>query len=121
MADLKTVLGDYGADYERTMARFMGSEDLYLKILAMLPRDGSLQTLEQALQAEDRSAAFDAAHTLKGVAGNLGLAPLERVARAIVEPLCAGAPGEDYAVLVQAVKEEFERAAGLPELLKEVE
>ena len=39
MADLKTVLGDYGADYERTMARFMGSEDLYLKILAMLPRD----------------------------------------------------------------------------------
>ena len=55
------------------------------------------------------------------MAGNLGLAPLERVARAIVEPLCAGAPGEDYAVLFQAVKEEFERAAGLPELLKEVE
>ena len=38
MADLKEVLQKYGADYETTMSRFMGSEQMYLKILAMLPR-----------------------------------------------------------------------------------
>lgn len=120
MTDLKTALRDYGADYEGIMARFMGNEALYRRILAMLPRDGSLQELDQALQAGDYSAAFDAAHTLKGVAGNLGLAPLEKAACALVEPLRSKAPGGDYPILLQSVKKEFERAAGLLELLREV-
>ena len=38
MADLKEVLQKYGADYDTTMSRFMGSEQMYLKRLAMLPR-----------------------------------------------------------------------------------
>lgn len=121
MTDLKTVLRDYGADYERTMARFMGNEALYLRILAMLPRDESLQKLDQALRSGDCSAAFDAAHTLKGVAVNLGLTPLAQAACAIVEPLRAGAALGDHANLFQSVQEEFERAVGLLELLKEVE
>ena len=120
MAALKEVFQKYGADYETTMSRFMGSEQIYLKILAMLPRDENLQKLDQALQAGDYPAAFDAAHTLKGMAGNLGLTPLYQAVCAPVEPLRAKAPGEDYAVLFQSVKEEFKRAAGLVELLKEV-
>ena len=120
MAALKEVFQKYGADYETTMSRFMGSEQIYLKILAMLPRDENLQKLDQALQAGDYPAAFDATHTLKGMAGNLGLTPLYQAVCATVEPLRARAPGEDYAVLFQSVKEEFKRAAGLVELLKEV-
>lgn len=50
MAALKEVFQKYGADYETTMSRFMGSEQIYLKILAMLPRDENLQKLDQALQ-----------------------------------------------------------------------
>ena len=61
MAALKEVFQKYGADYETTMSRFLGSEQIYLKILAMLPRDENLQKLDQALQAGDYPAAFDAA------------------------------------------------------------
>ncbi|WP_418667229.1 Hpt domain-containing protein [Allofournierella sp.] len=119
MADLKEAFQKYGADYETTMPRFMGSEQMYLKILAMLPRDENLHKLDRALQAGDYHAAFDAAHTLKGMAGNLGLTPLYEAVCAIIEPLRTGSPGEDCAALFQTVKEEFERAAGLVELLKE--
>ena len=73
MAVLKEIFKKYGADYETTMSRFMGNEQMYLRILAMLPRDENLHKLDHALQAGDYQAAFDAAHTLKGMAGNLGL------------------------------------------------
>ncbi len=117
MADLKEVLQKYGADYETTMSRFMGSEQMYLRILAMLPRDENLHKLDQALQAGDYQAAFDAAHTLKGMAGNLGLAPLYQAVCDIVEPLRAGEK-LDYSPLYLPVQKEYEQAAALLELLK---
>lgn len=118
MTDLKTVLRDYGADYEDVMTRFVGNEQLYQRLLAMLPRDENLQKLGRALQAGDYAAAFDAAHTLKGVAGNLGLAPLEQAACSIVESLRSGNCREDPSALFRAVEKEFERAGGLLDLLK---
>lgn len=117
MTVLKEVLQKYGADYETTMARFMGNEQMYLRILSMLPRDENLHKLDQALQAGDYTAAFDAAHTLKGMAGNLGLTPLYQAVCAIVEPLRAGEK-LDYSPLYLSVQKEYEQAAVLLELLK---
>ena len=116
MTDLKEVFQKYGADYETTMARFMDSEQMYLRILAMLPRDENLHKLDQALQAGDYQAAFDAAHALKGMAGNLGLAPFYQAVCDIVEPLRAGGK-LDYSPLFQSVQK-YEQAAALLELLK---
>lgn len=79
----------YGADHRDTMARFLGSESLYLRFLDMLPQDDNLRKLGAALADGDLERAFLAAHTLKGVAGNLGLLPLSRAVCAIVEPLRA--------------------------------
>lgn len=120
MADLKEVFQQYGADYETTMARFTGNEQMYLKILSMLPRDKNLHRLDQALQAGDYPAAFDAAHTLKGMAGNLGLTPLYQAVCAIVEPLRAGEK-LDYSPLYLFVQKEYEQAAALLELLKQMQ
>lgn len=117
MADLKEIFQKYGADYETTMSRFMCSEQMYLKILAMLPRDENLHKLGQALQTGDYPAAFDAAHTLKGIAGNLGLAPLYQAVCAIVELLRAGEK-LDYAPLYLSVQKEYEKVDALLELLK---
>ena len=117
MADLKEVFQQYGADYETTMARFTGNEQMYLKILSMLPRDKNLHRLDQALQAGDYPAAFDAAHTLKGMAGNLGLTPLYQAVCAIVEPLRAGEK-LDYSPLYLSVQKEYEQAVALLELLR---
>ncbi|MFQ8599448.1 MAG: Hpt domain-containing protein [Oscillospiraceae bacterium] len=87
MQGFKVLFEAYGADYQTTMNRFMGNETLYLKLLDMLFRDTNLQRLGAALDANDLSDAFAAAHTLKGVVGNMGLTPLYSAVCAIVEPL----------------------------------
>lgn len=90
MAEFKILFEEYGGDYEATMRRFMGNEALYVKILSKLPTDPNLQNLRDALHQGNISDAFEAAHTLKGVSGNLGLTPLYDAVCAIVEPLRAG-------------------------------
>ena len=43
----------YGADHRDTMARFLGSESLYLRFLDMLPQDENLRKLGAALADGD--------------------------------------------------------------------
>lgn len=69
----------------------MDDEELYAECFAMFMEDPSFVQLGEALKRQDDAAAFDAAHTLKGVAGNLGLTPLFAAICAIVEPLRCGA------------------------------
>ncbi|MBC8569575.1 Hpt domain-containing protein [Zongyangia hominis] len=121
MKTLKEAMEAYGADYGVTMARFMGNETMYLKFLDMLFRDDNLQKLGEALQKGDLTRAFEAAHTLKGVVGNMGLTPLFRAVCAIVEPLRAGEAREDYSAMYQEVVTEFEKADELRRSLKEGE
>ncbi len=117
MQNFKEILENYGADYQSTMARFLGKESFYLKMLGMLPDDKNLFKLERSLSLGDLGGAFEAAHTLKGVAGNLGLAPLYRATCQIVEPLRAREQREDYPKMYQAVESEFLKAQRLYERL----
>lgn len=112
MAEFKTLFEEYGADYETTMKRFSGNETLYFKILNMLFRDPNLEKLGVALGRLDMKAAFDAAHTLKGVSGNLGLTPLYEAVSLIVEPLRFGR-AEDYTKMYQDILMEFEKVETL--------
>lgn len=100
----------YGADYGATMRRFMGNETMYLRLLDMLFRDENLEKLGSALDAGDLQAAFEAAHTLKGVVGNMGLTPLYEAVCVMVEPLRAGEPREDYQEQYQKIRIEFQKA-----------
>ncbi|WP_294145492.1 Hpt domain-containing protein [uncultured Clostridium sp.] len=109
MQSFREILGAYGVDYDRTMARFMGNEKFYLKILKRLPQDQNLDGLGAALDKEDLAAAFEAAHTIKGLAGNLGLQSIYEVISAMVEPLRAGEPREDYKIFYQTVCEEYRK------------
>ena len=52
--------------------------------------DGSFDTLRDAVGTGDAKAAFEAAHALKGVLGNLSLTPLYQPASEITELLRAG-------------------------------
>ena len=117
MPEFITLFEEYGANYELTMNRFLHNEAMYLKLLNKLPADPNLQRLEKALECGDLSDAFEAAHTLKGVAGNLGLTPLFDAVSAIVEPLRAGKI-LDYTELAQAVRQEFGRVEALLETVK---
>ena len=107
MTRLQTLFESYGVDWPRTMDRFVGSEELYVECLDMLLADDNLPALRASLAAGDMKAAFDAAHTLKGVAANMGLAPLLTAVSIIVEPLRTD-ERMDYSPLLAQIEREFD-------------
>ncbi|GAA0798875.1 hypothetical protein GCM10008910_24150 [Faecalicatena orotica] len=121
MSGFREIFEEYGGDYQTTMARFMFKEDMYLRFLDMLFQDENLQKLGEALEAEDLQAAFEAAHTMKGVVGNMGLEPLFLAVCRIVEPLRLKEARTDYKEMYQEIQKEFVRVDGLKERLKKGE
>lgn len=82
-------LNSFGADTADGLERCFGNEALYLRLVATIPEDGSFDRLQQKIAAKDLDAAFEAAHALKGVLGNLSLTPLYTTAVTITEHLRA--------------------------------
>ena len=119
MGEFREIFEVYGADYNSTMARFMGKEAMYLKFLDMLFKDDNLEKLGTALEQQDYEAAFAAAHTLKGVVGNMGLTPLFNAVCAIVESLRKREVPEDYNVLYLIIQTGFLQADEFRKKLKE--
>lgn len=109
MQSMQAVFEAYGIDYKRTMDRFMGNEEMYKRLMVMLESDKNIGALESTLKNEDLRNAFEAAHTLKGVAANMGLDPLYRVVCNIVEPLRLGEERSDYLKMYQEVRDEYDR------------
>ena len=75
------MLADYGANTAEGLQRCMNNESFFLRMVKMIPGDPNFEKLYDAIEAGDLSAAFEAAHALKGMTGNLALTPL-------YEPLC---------------------------------
>ena len=75
-----------GGSYEETLGRIPGREML-CKFLGAFLQDPSFSQLCAAMDSGDPEAAFLAAHTLKGVCGNLGLGGLQRSAGELTEVL----------------------------------
>jgi len=109
---VKKLLTSYGVDWDEVMERFVQSEELYSECLGMLVEDGNMALLEKALGDGDFSAAFEAAHTLKGVAANMGLTPLFEAVDALVAPLRKNEK-IDYAPLFGALKDEMARVESI--------
>jgi len=86
-ARTKELLEGLGVDLDTTMARFLDNEELYFKFLKQFPDDETFGQLKDSLAAENADEAFRAAHTLKGVAGNLGLTHVFEAASDITEAL----------------------------------
>ena len=70
------LLKNYGMDIDSTLARFANNEGLMMRFLLGFPKDPTMQSLRDAVAAGDREAMKVAAHSLKGLTGNLGLTPL---------------------------------------------
>lgn len=69
-------LMDAGIDVDSALGRFMNNEALLEKFLAKFPADPNHGRLVAAIAAGDREAALTAAHTMKGVCGNLSMPAL---------------------------------------------
>lgn len=86
-AAFKAELEEMGMDVDTTVKRFMGNEALYLKFLYKYQNDQSVVSIQQHINDQNAEEAFKSAHTLKGVAANLGLDPIAQHASDIVELL----------------------------------
>ena len=65
-----------GIRYEEGVARFVGNAEMYESFLRQFPSDQTYAEIEEAMKQKDFRAAFQAAHTLKGLSGNLSLGAL---------------------------------------------
>ena len=80
-----------GGSLPAVLAR-IPSEPMVRKFARMYAGDTSCGELEAAVKAKDWQTAFRAAHTLKGVAQNLGFAQLACAADALTEHLRGASP-----------------------------
>lgn len=86
-AAFKAELEEMGMDVNTTVNRFMGNEALYLKFLYKFQNDQSVANIQQHITDQNAEEIFKSAHTLKGVAANLGLDPIAQHASDITELL----------------------------------
>lgn len=77
-------------DYEDALERFGGNETLFKKLAAKYADDPHFEGLVTALERDDAPAAYQEAHALKGVAGNLSFSALYTASAQATEALRAG-------------------------------
>lgn len=87
--NVQTFYEKIGGNYAETMGRLM-TEERILRFVRKFPADGSFNALKDALARSSQEEAFRAAHTLKGVAQNLGFTALYERASAVTEVLRGG-------------------------------
>lgn len=83
-------LQEAGVDVAGSVNRFSGNEALYLRFVERFREDETYSQLCRAYQKGDHEQLLTAAHTLKGVAANLGMNALSDVCAGLVRKLRAG-------------------------------
>lgn len=89
----------FGANTEEGLARCMGNEALYLKLVGVMLAEKNFDKLKTSIESNNLDEAFEAAHALKGALGNLALTPLYKKAASLTELLRNRAEA-DYGGLV---------------------
>ena len=107
-------LKEYGANTEEGLSRCLNNEDFYFRMILMALTDAGFEKLEAAVNSGDLDAAFEAAHALKGVLGNLALTPLFDPASEVTELLRAKTEA-DYGAYVKELMLQKEKLAALCE------
>jgi HPt (histidine-containing phosphotransfer) domain-containing protein len=103
-----------GLDTATGLRRLMGRQPLYLELLGKFARtqDQVPAQIRAALAAGDAELARRLAHTLRGLAGNLGAGPLQAQAAKVEAAIAKGVKGGKGASL-PALEPGLDRLAGL--------
>ena len=105
--NLEEFYAQIGGDYADTLQRLC-NENMVKKFVKKYQDDPTCADLHNAVLQQDWEAAFRGAHTLKGVAQNLGFDSLYRAAADLTEHLRGGKPLTEQP-LMDAVLIEHER------------
>lgn len=110
---IKEFYTEIGSSYKDVADR-LGNDDFILHFVLKFKEDENFNLLKAALKNGDADTAFRAAHTLKGVAANLGFTALYNAATPITEALRNGDialakelfpnVSEKYAVVLKAAQ-----------------
>lgn len=90
MADLNAELAEYGIDYADAMERMDNESDFYKTLAMKYLNDTRYVDLVAAMDVKDYNNGYEAAHALKGVAGNLSFNKLYKEAAAVSDALFQG-------------------------------
>lgn len=107
-------LKQLGANTDEGMARCLNNESFYLRMVGMGLSDAGFGKLEEALNAGNLDAGFEAAHALKGILANLSLSPILEPVNEITEMLRRREQA-DYQPLLKQILDEKDRFAALME------
>ena len=101
-------LKELGADTEGGLARCLNNEEFYLKMVNLSLQDANFEKLRSAIDGGDMDGAFEAAHALKGVLGNVGLTQLHEPIAEMTEELRAR-KDIDYSGCIETIFSELEK------------
>ena len=105
-------LAELGANVGEGVARCMGKEDFYLKLVNMVVADDGYECLKAAIEAHDLEEGFERAHALKGAVSNVSLTPLLEPISEMTE-LLRDRSDIDYSDLVNKMFEELDKLRAL--------
>lgn len=115
--ETKQYLAQAGIRADQALERFMGNETLFERFLKKFPQDPNYSMLLEGMEERDEKKAFSAAHTLKGVAGNLSIQPVMEAASKLTECLRESGHLDEAAKLLPQLKEAYENAVTMINLL----
>lgn len=97
-------LSKAGVDANQGIRRFNNNAEMFEKFLMSFPEDPHFDDMVDSLQKRDVKAAFLAAHSLKGIAGNLSLIRLHERLIPLVEVLRADNFPEDPKLITEVTE-----------------
>ena len=98
----------FGGNYDEVLSR-LRADDRIIRFLKMALSDGSYQLLIDSVDTNNAEEAFRAAHTLKGVCGNLSITRLGESSSALCEYLREKRVIDDTVMsMLPKVKEDYE-------------
>ena len=105
-------LREYGANVDEGLSRCLNNEEFYLKLVESMRDEDKFDALERAIEDGRLDDAFEAAHALKGVLGNLSITPLYEPVAEITE-LLRTRTEMDYSELMGKISSQHERFLAL--------
>ena len=104
-----------GARTDEGLARCMNNESFYLRRVGMVLADRNFDALKQAAATGDTTAAFEAAHALKGAVGNVSLTQIYEPVSQLTELLRGKSGPVDTGDLVDMIFAELDKVRKLAE------
>lgn len=98
----------FGADVAEGVRRCLDDEEFYLDLVKSTIPDERLTELEECLAAKELDKAFEVAHALKGMYGNISLTPIYEPLSEITE-LLRDRKDVDYSPFLAEAKEQKQK------------